>query len=197
MTELEAEIDHLVGLLRMLGPVRVGAGPRHPSEPDPTLVRAFNRLLAEFLFLTYARGYLEFLARYGGASVAAFDQNLVFDIFGIANCSTNLLDYPVSPLDSDGWFCFANGQFWPHGTGKMLDIVTCAFSFDATGNRQPGVYRQFLFAGRPPPAPIEIRETENECLWPDFPAWLTWLIQNKGVCSDLPSPLKTCPRSHP
>lgn len=186
MTEIEAEIDSLIGQLQSLGPVRIGTGPQHPATPDVSLVPALVRLMEDFPFLTGVRGYPEFIGRYAGASAAAFDQNMVFDIFGITTCSSNLLEYPVAPLDQDGWFSFASGQFWPTGKGRMLDIVTAAFSFDTTGTRTHGVYRKLLMPGPPPPAPIQFQKTSNESFWPDFTSWLSWLVSNRGVRPVLP-----------
>ena len=186
MTDAEAEIDALVEQLQATGPVRIGTGPYHPSKQDESLSSAFRELMKEFPFLAGMRGYPEFIGRYAGASVAAFDQNMVFDIFGITTCSSNLLEYPVSPLDQDGWFSFASGQFWPAGKGKMLDIVTAAFSFDASGTRTPGVYRKLLIPGPPPPAPIQFQRTSNESFWPDFTSWLSWLVRNRGVRLEMP-----------
>lgn len=181
------EIDRRVDHLRTLGPVRIGKGPNHPTEPNAELVPYFRQLLTDFPFLAGIEDYTTFIARYGGLAIADFEHNIVLDIFGIAQVSTNILQYPASPIGPDGFFSFASGQFWPQGEGKMRDIITCVFLFDSTGSRRPGIHKQFLIPGPPPPAPIQFRRTEPRWCWPSFLVWLDWLVLNRGICDAVPA----------
>lgn len=186
MDHLSPQIDELVSRMHTLGAVRVGKGPYHPTEPAIDLEPHFRQLLATFPFLASIQDYTTFIGRYGGAAVADFDNNCVIDIFGIVNLSSNLLDYPGSPLDTNGFYSFASGQFWPHGPGKMRDIITCSFMFNSTEPHTPGVYRQILIPGSRS-GPIHFRRTAPELCWPTFSAWLEWIIQNRGAVTSIPA----------
>jgi hypothetical protein len=97
---------------------RVGYGPKHPTDPDPTIAEQLEAFVGRHPFLRDNRAYLAFLECYGGASVIRRDETDFIDISGFHGFGLDLED-DAPPAYQRGWFTFSVfSEGYDAGTGK-------------------------------------------------------------------------------
>jgi hypothetical protein len=117
------DIDSLVARFASLPGARVGAGPRHPTRPDPSLEPKIAGFLAANPALERDEDYVKFLWKYAGLSWASEDQTHAFYVFGFSSVTADIVDGLDGPLiDADGFLAFADAV-------EHTDTETYAYSF--------------------------------------------------------------------
>jgi hypothetical protein len=141
------DIHSLIGKMASLDGAVIGRGPRHPTNPDPDLAPVVEKLFVEYPFLRKDQGYVDFIECYAGAFINSQEDDLVIDIFGLSNVSTNLLYGEGDIIDEDGFLTICDIAIGiDRGPGLDKEIIGIGFSFDATQSRQPGIYRYLINA---------------------------------------------------
>ena len=136
----ERELDELLGDLRRIGELRLGRGPRHPTDPAPELAADVAQLLAEYPFLRRDPGYVAFLERYAGAVLWRAQDLLSLGLFGFyPDLSIHLVEGPGEIIEH-GFFTFCDTVV-PRTPEAPFDPIGVGFGFDATNERRWGVYR--------------------------------------------------------
>jgi hypothetical protein len=130
----------------------VGQGPEHPTHPNPELKAAVDGFLEEYPFLYNDAGYVEFLKSYAGAHVNWPDDELVVDIFGFTEVSTEFTEGEDPIIDKEGYLTFCLEFFRVQPGSEIESIQILTFAFDATLQRRPGIYRQVV--GKRPGDPV-------------------------------------------
>ena len=165
----------------------VGHGPKHSDIPNTDLQPEINQFLSEYPFLQQDKGYVNFLERYAGATLDA-PEGLIVIIFGfvldIGGLHMTQDEGPI--IDDEGFLCIAAVQVRSDEDAKGFDeyakgfdeYTDLAFSFDATGERRPGIYRN-----------IGLNPKAWYC--EDFLTWLRLLIDKQGQLVDNSPDVKT------
>lgn len=152
--EPRTDIDALMAHFAALPGARVGAGPRHPKDPDPALQARVAQLFDEVPSLTRDQGYVDFMWRYAGASRSDAAQVHVFEIFGFSPVATTLDEFEEALVDDKGYFYLAEATHHERQT-ERLDSYTVGFLFNVDPQREWAVYRntQGMFAEEQPVTP--------------------------------------------
>jgi hypothetical protein len=130
----------LVERLQELGHLEVGFGPRHPVAPNPTIAGNLEMFFAQYPFLRQDQGYVDFLECYAGLYLERPDDELILDIFGFTDVSSNIMGLEGPIVDNDGFLTFCDGTVRSTETNNVAELCPLSFSFDATQNRTKGVY---------------------------------------------------------
>lgn len=133
------DIDSFMIRFAALPDARVGAGPRHPTNPDPALEERVARLFAEVPALTRDQGFVDFMWRYAGASRGNPNGSDVFEIFGFSAAASTYDEFEEPLIGDDGSFMFAEAIH--EKPGEPLDVYTVGFAFNVDPGRQWAVYR--------------------------------------------------------
>jgi hypothetical protein len=130
-------IDDIVARFAALPGALVGSGPRHPSEPDPSIEGRVAGFFTGYPALRRDQGYVDFIWRYAGASRTNPEGTDLFDVFGFSNVTADILDdFDESPVDEDGYLYFA--QAVRH---EGRNTYTYGFAFNVDPDREWAVYR--------------------------------------------------------
>ncbi len=167
------DIDVLMKRFADLGNGEIGRGPRHPIAPNAALAPLVEAFLKDYPELRQDKGYVDFLEKYGGASILWPHGDLLVDIFGFSGTSTNLLEFYGQIVDKQGylWFCSEVIRVRP-GYDTRLTTRGLQFAFDHTHQRRWGIYRG-----------IDNEDsTQRNFEWycDTFLDWLNLLIEYKG-----------------
>jgi hypothetical protein len=166
------EVDELMTLFATIPSAIICRGPEHPKKPEQSVSERLRQWLSAHPFLDQDEGYVQFLKRYAGAVVA--DKNGRFRAFVsgfhpqvgyLEDCGFVHRDPTEPALDGRGLYQFALMQYDRSVAGKFLDrhVFVC-FSFDGTGTRPWGIYRDAIVGQQP-------RGTE-ELICGSFCEWL-------------------------
>ncbi len=175
------DIDDLMTRFARLSPAaQIGRGPAHPSEPDADLVERLERWLEQHPFLRREPTYIAFLQRYAGAVVDDPEQDLAIDLHGFAGMGCDLdddsdggpLNEEAPGVDGRGFYQFALVRMHTLPDHSFRSSVLMGFSFDASQQRQPGVYRGISTPNGP--------SIEPHWFCASFSEWLERAIQEKG-----------------
>lgn len=161
------KLDRLIAELSDVPHVKVGHGPRHPISPDLSLAPELDEFLAQNPFLRNYTDYVDFLERYGGASLNSppEDPVIFFMIFGIGKY------YEEGLIDQQQCFyCFCDAGI--NGPTGLLSETE--FLFDASGARENAVYSRQVG--------VKCRNDGSVVhAYPGFLDWLAFVITKKGV----------------
>jgi hypothetical protein len=173
------ELDHLMVRFARLPGAQVGYGPHHPEAPDHSLEPEVDAFLRQYPTLCADLGYVDFLRRYGGAGIEDEDQHLVVDILGFTDVSSSIYDMDGPIVDDQGFIVFA--QIIRHivEDGKLCDTQEYDYAFDATGERQFGVY--WAYSASKQPETLTVGSEGFRPSGEDFLGWLARVIEVKGV----------------
>jgi hypothetical protein len=140
-------IHSLIGKMASLEGAVIGRGPRRPINPDTDLAPVVEKLFVEYPFLRKDQGYVDFIECYAGAFIDSQEDDLVIDIFGLSEVSTNLLYGEDDIIDKDGFLGICSIAIGiDRGPGLDKELIGGGFSFDATQSRRPGIYRHLINA---------------------------------------------------
>ena len=139
---LEKDINILMKRLSSLGEGELGKGPRHPEEPNMSILPTVERFLKENSFLQKDKHYIQFLETYAGAGIQGENEEFVIDLFGFTDVSTNFYEQDEhSIVDEDGFLTFCGGYASLDSNNPIDFMIPQGFLFDATGERKWGIYR--------------------------------------------------------
>lgn len=135
------ELDLLLARLESFGHLKLGDGPEHPARPNRQLGPELARFLEQYPFVTRDDGYVQFLARYGGAVFWRDQDALSLGLFGFyPDLALHLTKGPGDIIES-GCLTFCDLVIPPRGNPFAADALGLGFGFEATGTRPWGVYR--------------------------------------------------------
>ncbi len=140
--ETPPSIDDLITAFQQLKGADVGRGPYHPTAAQPACADEITRFLRTFPFLSNYPDYVRFLQHYAGATLEHFllEQNTHHTVFllGFAPESWHIYDEMTDAdlIDANGFYIFAITL-----VEDPTHLVEHAYSFAATNQHPPGVYR--------------------------------------------------------
>ena len=134
-------IHQLMEAFAKLGETHIGRGPKDPLSNNLELTKATEQYLALYPFLKRDQGYGDFLEFYSGAYLFQPTNGLAIDIFGFTQESSNINELESPTLDKDGYLAFCDVAL-PKKDSNELEGT--GFAFDATGQRQNGIYRAVI-----------------------------------------------------
>jgi hypothetical protein len=132
------DIDQLMARFAALPGARVGAGPRHPTQPDPVLTERVTQFFDEIPALARDQGYVDFMWRYAGASRSDAARRDFFEIFGFSDAAPSFDEFEEPMVDPDGSFMFAEAVV--HERSGHLDTYSVGFAFNIDPGREWAVY---------------------------------------------------------
>lgn len=161
------DLHSLMHTFAQIDGAQVGYGPLHPIYPQKELANDIDLFLDTYAFLQHDQGYTRFLETYAGASIFKKNSVWMVDILGFASSTicSSITDMEGNIIDEYGFllYSYITIDTRPIGSRQV------SFAFDATQQRQPGIYR--VFANDP-------------AAWhwycPSFLVWLERLIQYQG-----------------
>lgn len=168
-------IDDLIARFEQIPGARVGRGLEHPTRPDASEAGRLEEFLSNYPFLRADSSYEEFLRKYGGAYVENEDVTQIIDILGFSNVSTDIIEMDGSIVNSDGYLLFAQCIYHIMSERGLKDTQEHDFAFDATGEREPGVYRLY--------GDSEQDLNEFEWQYDNFANWLAYLVAQDAKLS--------------
>lgn len=135
-------IDELVAVFEDLPGAVVGRGPRHPTEPEPSVADDLTWFFDEqYPGLQADSGYVEFMWKYAGLSRLDEGHHHLFYLYGFGPATADIIDDLDEDLaGKDGMFRFATCVVDGDIPERPLDAYSVDFGFDLTGSRRPGVY---------------------------------------------------------
>ena len=135
------DIDELVARFAALPGAAVGAGPRHPVDPDPTLAPRITGFLDAYPQLNRDAGYVEFLWKYAGLARRGDDDRQLFDVFGFSPVTADIVaDFDADVVDEEGFLYFAEA-IRHGGTPDRPATLAHGFAFNLAPDREWAVYR--------------------------------------------------------
>jgi hypothetical protein len=182
------QIDQLMDRFTGIPGARVGHGPRHPRHPDPSIAGQVDEFLDAYPALRADPGYVEFLERYGGASIENEKTGQIVDILGFTDASTDMIEMDGPIVDDNGFLVFAQCVYHLIEDGKLRDTQEHDFAFDTTGRRDPRVYHLYSAMSRltsAPEAPRSQSPFEMSC--DGFVDWLAMIVNRNGMLEPPPS----------
>jgi hypothetical protein len=169
------DIHPLMQQFALFEGARVGRGPNHPTAPNLTIVDEVAAFLERYSFVQRDQGYVAFLESYAGASVLQAGTHVTVDILGFAGASicSHMFELEEDIIDEAGYFMYGYIIL----DNKPLGSKQISFGFDATQERQHGIYRY---------AYIGDGAAQKQWHWycADFLEWLTRLIRYHGRLDD-------------
>jgi len=133
-------IDNLIARFERLPGARVGFGPEHPKSPDRSLWPKVNAFFEAYPGLRRDHGYVEFMLKYAGASLADPQRTQLLDIFGFSGVTADILtDLDAPVVDEDGYLMFADATIHS-GPDESRDICTYSFAFNLQPDREWNVH---------------------------------------------------------
>jgi hypothetical protein len=131
-------------------------------------------LLTRYPALARDPSYIAFLRTYSAADLVSPDGRVIVVVSGISTTiGMHVADTESPVVDDDGWFCVATIQMRvverPSGVHDYAEI---AFTVDATGEREPGVYGHVDGGARTPHSPSFIK-------------WLELVVERQGRLLDI------------
>jgi hypothetical protein len=172
-------LDDLMSKFKALGKDSwVGRGPQHPTDPNLNLAALTQQWLDVHPFLFKDPEYVLFLQCYSGAEIDQAGNGFGIAIAGFSGFGGNLHELGPGKFDASRP-CLTEDGFYPFATccgtkvlGDFKTFVAIEFSFDATGNRQWGVYRSM--------SRRHGAETKEHMYCGTFLEWLERAIELRG-----------------
>lgn len=179
------EIDHLMERFAAIPGAQVGHGPAHPEHPDPQPGDEMEEFLRTYPALRRDEGYVTFLRRYAGAAIDDEERYLLVDLLGFTDASTAMSEMEGPVVDDQGFLLFAQVVRHVIEDGMLRDSQEYDYAFDATGDREPGVYWLFSATSRPESLETATRTQGFLPAGEDFTGWLTRIVDTRG---EIPPP---------
>ncbi len=168
-------LDDMIDRFRRIPGARVGHGPRHPVQPNPSSAQRQREFLDTYWAVSSDAGYFEFLEKYAGASIRNDAATQIVDLLGFSDASPDIVELDGPVVDDDGFLIIAQATYHVDEAGREVDAVQHDIALDATGQRKPGIYHSFASRERPVP----------RFAWQhfDFTSWLDELVVFGGWLS--------------
>lgn len=159
-------IDEFAKAFQLLPGAILDRGPDHPRTPDAARRDEVEAYFRRYPYLLTDSGYVAFVRRYLWAGTEG--ENVGIHIFApVSEVSDPYCD--GGPVDEHGFFVFATSEY------RRTDLAGdfgMGFGFDATGSRDPGVYRSARLGSR--------EHTPWAWYCPTFTDWLERAIEQRG-----------------
>lgn len=136
-------IHNLMNQFAKLDYAIVGQGAKNLQSTLPDFEKEVEDFLSRYSFLYKDEGYVDFLKLYAGAMLDLPNGNFTIDIFGFdESVSMHLTQDESQIVDDNGYFTFCSSVIKVKSDKFALDSFKgIGYSFDATGNREWGIYR--------------------------------------------------------